>query len=254
MRGSKYGENTARTFSVKVNAPQLLEKQLSKRARKGEYGFIMLSTSTDPYVPIEEELKLTRKLLELILKYRFPVEVATKSKLVLRDLDILKEIDQKAVLPSDLKSKLKHGVIITFSISTLNKKLAKILKPGASTPEERLATMQKCKREGFLVGVSFIPVLPFLSDSEEQLDKMIKTAKDYEADLVFVGGLTLFGKGPADCKILHYKFLEKHHPELISKYNSLFKGSYAPLKEYQRHLELKAKRICEKHGIRKGIL
>ena len=89
IRGSKYGENMAKTLSVKINAPELLEKQLSRRAKRGEYGVIVLSSSTEPYMPIEEKLKLTRKLLEIILKYRFPVEIATKSKLVLRDLDLL---------------------------------------------------------------------------------------------------------------------------------------------------------------------
>ena len=209
IRESKYGENMARTLSVKVNALELLEKQLSRRAKKGEYGIIALSSSTEPYMPIEEKLKLTRKLLEIILKYKFPVHVITKSKLILRDLDLLKEIDKTAILPYDLKPKIKRGVIISFSISTLDEKLAKILEPGAPTPKERLETMQKCKKEGFLVGVDYIPVLPFLSDSEEQLDEMIKTAKEYEADFVFVGVLTLFGNKSADCKPLYYKFLEK---------------------------------------------
>ena len=67
IRGSKYGENMAKTLSVKINAPELLEKQLSRRAKRGEYGIIALSSSTEPYMPIEEKLKLTRKLLEIIL-------------------------------------------------------------------------------------------------------------------------------------------------------------------------------------------
>lgn len=177
IRGSKYRENMAKNLSAKVNAPELLEKQLLKSIEKGEYGIIALSSSTEPYMPIEEEFKLTRKLLELILKYSFPVEVATKSKLVLRDLDLLKEIRWKAILPDDLKPKLKCGAIISFSISTLNEKLAKILEPGAPNPTERLETMQKCKENGFLTGVCFIPVLPFLSDSEENLEETIKTVK-----------------------------------------------------------------------------
>ena len=80
----------AKTLSVKINAPELLEKQLSRRAKRGEYGIIALSSSTEPYMPIEEKLKLTRRLLNIILKYRFPVEIATKSKLVLRDVDLLR--------------------------------------------------------------------------------------------------------------------------------------------------------------------
>lgn len=253
-RGSKYGENMAKSLSAKTNAPEILEKQLSRRVKKGEYGIIAFSSSTEPYMPIEEKLKLTRRLLEIILKYRFPVHVLTKSKLVLRDLDLLKEIDKSAILPTDLKPKLNRGTIISFSISTLDEKLAKILEPGAPKPKERLETMQKCEEEGFLTGVCFIPVLPYLSDTEEQLDEMIKTAEEYGADFCLVGALTLFGNGPADCKTLYYKFLEKRYPELIPKYKSLFRIFFQPSKEYQKELEGNAKRLCEKYGIKNRII
>ena len=253
-RGSKYGENMAKTLSVKINAPNILEKQLSRRAKKGEYGIIALSSATEPYMPIEKKLKLTRRLLKIILKYKFPVEVATKSTLVLRDLDLLKEIDKNAILPADLKPKLKHGAIISFSISTLNEKLAKILEPGAPKPLKRLETMKRCKEEGFFTGVCFIPVLPFLSDSEKQIEEMIKTAKEYGADFIFVGGLTLFGRGSADCKTLYYKFLEEYYPELVPKYKSLYKIFFAPPKEYQKELEKKSRELCKKYGIKNKII
>ncbi|NAZ24437.1 MAG: radical SAM protein [Thermofilum sp.] len=217
IRGSKFGESMAKTLSVKVNSPELLEKELSRRARKGEYGIIALSSSTEPYMPIEEKLKLTRKLLEIILKYKFPVHVLTKSKLVLRDLNLLKEIDKNAVLPSDLKPKLKHGAIISFSVSTLDEKLARILEPGAPAPKERLETMKKCREKGFLTGVCYIPVLPFISDREEQLDEMIKVAKEHGANYVLVGALTLFGNGPADCKTPLLQIPGKIFPRACTK-------------------------------------
>jgi DNA repair photolyase len=254
VRGSKYGENMADTLSAKINTPELLEKELLRRARKEEYGIIALSSATEPYLPVEEKLKLTRKSLETMLKYKFPVEVATKSKLVLRDLDLLKEIDKEAILPQDLRPKLKHGVIISLSISTLDEKLARILEPGAPPPKERLETMRRCKEEGFLAGTCYIPALPFLSDSEERLNEMLKMAKDYGADFAFVGGLTLFGNGPVDCKTLYYKFLEKHHPELVPKYKSLYRIFFAPPKEYQSELEEKAKKLYQKYGIRNRIV
>jgi DNA repair photolyase len=244
----------AKTLSVKVNAPELLEKQLSRRGKKGEYGIIALSSSTEPYMQIEKKLGLTRKLLEIILKYRFPVHVLTKSTMILRDLDLLREIDGNAILPDDLKPKLKHGVIISFSISTLDEKLTKILEPGAPKPIERFETMKKCKEEGFFTGVCFIPVLPFLSDSEEQLMETTRTAKEYGADFILVGALTLFGKGPADCKTFYYKFLEKHYPKLVQKYKSLYRIFFAPSKEYQKELWEKSKRLCEKYGIKNRII
>lgn len=254
IRGSKYGENMAKTLSVKINAPELLEKQLLRRAKKGEYGIIALASATDPYIPIENDLKMTRRLLEIILDYKFPVEIATKSKLILRDVDILKKIDKNAILPGDLKPKLKHGAIISFSISTLDANLARILEPRAPTPMQRLETMKRCREEGFLVGVNFIPVLPFLSDSEEELDKTIRTVKEYGADFIFVSGLTLFGNGSADSKTLYYKFLEKYYPELVQKYKSLYRIFFAPLKEYQKGLDETSKRFCEQYGIKNRII
>lgn len=254
IRGSKYGENMAESLSVKVNAPELLERQLSRRAKKREYGIIALSSSTEPYMPIEEKLNLTRRLLEIILKYKFPVEVVTKSELVLRDLDLLKKIDENANLPADLKPKLKHGTIISFSISTLDEKLAKLIEPGAPAPAKRMEIMNKCKEEGFFTGACFIPVLPFLSDSDEQLEETIKTVKEYGGDFIFVGALTLFGKGSADCKTLYYNFLKKHYPELLPNYENLYRNFLAPSKEYQKKLEEKSKSLCKKYGIKNGII
>lgn len=249
-RGSKYGTHLTNSLSVKINAPELLEKQLSRRAKRKEYGIIAIASSTEAYLPIEEKYKITRKLLEIILWYKFPINIGTKSTLILRDLDILKEIDQSAILPEDLRPKLKHGAIISFSLSTLDEKLAKIFEPGAPSPKERLKTAKKCKDEGFFVGLNFIPVLPFLSDSDEQLEEMVKTAKMYDFDFIFVGGLTLFGDG----KKLFYKVLEKHFPELVPKYKKLFRVFFAPPKSYQESLENKARELCKRYGVKYRII
>ena len=90
-----------------------------------------------------------------------------------------------------------------------------------------------------MTGVNFIPVLPFLSDSDEQMEQMVKTARDYGAEFALVGTLTLFGEG----KKLYYKTLEKHFPGLVPKYKSLFRIFFAPPKEYQKELEEKSKRL-----------
>jgi DNA repair photolyase len=249
IKGSKYGGDE---LAAKINAPEILDRQLRQRARKKEYGIIALSTSTEPYMHLERKLELSRMILQKILKYKFPVEIATKSKLVLRDLDVLERIDNAAILPADLQ-RLGRGAIISFSISTLDEGLAKIVEPGAPSPKERLETMLKCKQEGFLVGINYIPVLPYLSDSEEDLDEMIRAAKDHGADYVLVGSLTLFGEKASDCKTLYYKFLNEHFPELIPKYKSLFGNSFAPGKRYEAKLAKVAERLCEKYGIKNRI-
>ena len=103
---------------------------------------------------------------------------------------MLEEIDKNAILPADLK--LNRGVLITISLSTLDDDIAKIFEPNAPRPKDRLEVLQAVKDEGFRAGIAYIPVLPFISDC--QLEDMIKTAKDFEADYVFVGALSLYAK------------------------------------------------------------
>lgn len=99
-----------------------------------------------------------------------------------------------------------------------------------------------------------MPVLPFLTDSEKELDEAISAVKKYGADYIFIGGLTLFGKGDADSKTLYYKFLSKNHPDLIPKYISLYRIFFAPPKEYQNNLYKTSQRLCEAHGIKNSII
>lgn len=254
IHGSKYGGEDTTTLQVKVNAPEVLYRQLKNRAMKREYGFIGLGSSTDPYPPLEKDLKLTRELLKIIYRFKFPVNVSTKSKLILRDMELLKKMDEKVIIPSRFKGKLEHGVIISFSFSTVDPLLTEIFEPGCSTVEERLKTMQIFKNEGFLVGANLMPLLPFLSDSEEELDKMIGKMKEYGADFILVAGLTLFGDKPSDCKVRYFDALEKHFPELVGKTKKLFGGSFAPPEKYQHDLAKLAEKLAAKHGIKTGIL
>lgn len=136
----------------------------------------------------------------------------------------------------------------------MDERVAEIFEPGAPAPKERLETLSACKNEGFLVGANFIPVLPFISDSDEQLETMIQTAKAHGADFVLVGGLTLFGDGPADCRTLYYRALEKYEVELVPRYKKLFRAFFAPPRAYQNELEAKSRRLCTKYGMQYGIL
>ena len=254
IQGSKYGGDHSNNLSIKVNAPEILIKQLKNRAFKREYGIIVVGSSTDPYLPIEENLGLTRELLQIIYRFKFPVHIITKSNLILKDLDILRKINASANLPSDLKTKLNHNVIVSFSFSTIDNKLAGIFEPGAPSPRERLQTMQKLKEEGFLVGANLMPVLPFLSDTEVNLDKMIKEMKYHGADFVLVGGLTLFGDKSTDCKVRYFEILDKYFPEISDKTRKLFRNSFYPPKNYQRVLSERSEKICRKYGIKNNII
>jgi DNA repair photolyase len=253
IRGSKYGENMEEGLAVKINAPQVLDRQLAFRIKKGQHGIIALASATDPYIRAEENYKITRQLLEVILKHRFPVLMITKSEMILRDLDILKEIGRQAIHAPEFREKIP-GVILSFSLSTLNNEVASTLEPGAPLPMKRLETMQQCKDAGFLTGVNCIPVLPFISDSYAQIEEMVSAAGKYGADYVLIGSLTLFGKLPADSKILYYKFLQRKFPHLVGEYKKLYRIFFAPPKSYLAELDRKADEICKKYHMRRGIL
>jgi len=249
VRGSKYGERMGNHLAVKVNAPSLLAMELSKRAGKGEHGFIALSSETEPWMNIERTYEVTRRCLRVIARYRFPVHCLTKSSLILRDLDILEEVDKTAILPEDLR-KVGHGALITFSISVLDERAARLFEPGAPSPRERLETLWKVREAGLHAGIAYIPILPFISDNDEHLEEMIKKAKEFQASYVFVGSLTLYGAG----KRLYYSIIEKHFPELLPGYERLYGNSNQPSKAYQRKLEERAKALCKKYGVKYKIL
>lgn len=252
-RGSKYGEHQAPGLAVKINGPQVLVKQLKNRARKREYAFIALGSATDPYLPVEEEYQVTHEFLRIILRFHFPVHVLTKSPLILRDLDLLHKIGEKASIPQELQDRLDQGAILSFSFSTMDPELARIFEPGAPGPEVRLKTMKKCKEAGFMVGAVFMPLLPFLSDTEESLDYMIGRVKKQGADFVLAAGLTLFGEGPDDCKTRYYETLEQYFPAKVGETRALFGESFAPSRKYQRELYLRVKNLSQKHDIRNRI-
>jgi DNA repair photolyase len=254
IRGSKYGENMDDGLAVKTNALEILEKQLAARARKNQFGFVAVGSGTDAYIRHEQKYMMTEGMLRLFLKYRFPVFISTKCTLIKRDIALLKEIDKAAILPEDLKSKLKRGLILSVSVSTVDEKVSDILEPGAASPLARLELVQHLKHEGFLVGVNAIPVLPFISDTEESLEKIIAKAKENEADYILVGGLTLFGDGIADSRTLFYRFLERYEPSLLPKYEQLYGTNfYAPF-TYQDQLKARSGKLCRKYNIRNSIL
>ena len=239
---------------VKTNSLEILEKQLSARAKKSQYGFVAVGSAIDAYMHHEEKWKLTEGTLKLLLKYRFPVFISTKCALILRDVDLLKEIDKTAILPGDLRQNLNRGVILCVSISTMNNHITNILEPGALPPQQRLHVLQELKGHGFLVGVNAIPTLPLISDTEEELENTIVSAKQASADYILVGGLTLFGSQPADSKTLYFQFLKKYDSSLIPKYEKMYGSNFFPPKYYLEKLGKKAMNLCAKHQVRASIL
>jgi len=254
IRGSKYGLNMDNGLAVKVNALEILDKQLAARAKRNQYGIVTVGSATDAYIYHEQRLRMTEGMLKLLLKHRFPVFISTKCTLITRDIELVKKIDQAAILPHNLQDTLKRGVILCVSISTLDEKITNTLEPGATSPLQRLQLVKRLKEEGFLVGINAIPVLPFISDTDQELEKIISAAKECHADYILVGGLTLFGNGIADNKTLFFRFLERYDASLIPKCQQLYaSNSYAAF-SYQNELKEKVQRLCKKYSIRNSIL
>ncbi len=253
IRGSKYGTNLESSLSVKINAVELLDRQLSTRARKYQYGFIVLSSATDPYLKIEEKYQLTRDALKVILKHKFPVHIITKSDLIERDFDLLEQIDREARLPDDL-SELKRGTIISFSFSTLQDEVARIFEPGATPPGKRIVAVQKTINRGFLTGISLMPLIPYISDTTEQLNLVFSTFRKMGADYVLPATITLYGNEKADSKTLMLGAIKKHYPELVTKYNKFFSASSEMPYYYQNAFYKKMKELCAVHGLKNDII
>ncbi|MBL7864169.1 MAG: radical SAM protein [Cyclobacteriaceae bacterium] len=236
IRGSKYGIHMEQKLVVKENAVDVLEKQLTNKAKKNQFGIVVLASATEPYLQLEGELKITRQFLELLAHYRFPVHVITKSDLVLRDLDLLKKIDANAILPKDLEHHLTNRAFITFSFSTLDEKISRIFEPGATSPGRRLETLKAVIDQGIHAGVSLMPLLPHLTDSQEAIDGYYRTFHQMRVHYLFPASLTLFGSGASDSMSLVFGAIEKHFPELLTSYRKLYASGFRVDKNYQEEL------------------
>ncbi len=249
IHGGRYGKRIG-GIAVKINAPSLLERELRNLYKAKKFGFIALSSSTEPWQPIENRYMITRKCLEIVLRYRFPIHVLTKSDLVLRDFNILKLINENAILPVDLSDKINCGLFLTVSLSTIDEGIARIFEPHAPPPSRRLDIIEKAVNNGICAGVAYIPVLPYISDSTDTLEEMVLEAKSHGARYVFFGALTLEGKG----KRAFFSIIEREFPELLNKYQRLYRTSFQPSREYQNRLYSIARSLCRKYNVKYSLL
>jgi DNA repair photolyase len=251
INGSKYAEDTD-NYYVKTNAPDLVYKTLKKKFQSKEKAMFLLGSASDPYMPIENELFITRDILHTFQRFKYPIHIITKSDLILRDIDILKKINKLAILPDDLTN-LKSKVVISFSFSILNDKIAKIFEPKAPLVSERLNTMKTLANEGFNVGASFMPILPFLSDSEEEIANSMGILKDFNCNYVIPGSMSLFGDKENSSRIKYYKTIEKYFPDISKDTENLFENKEYPSSYYQNSLYKKVGKIANKYGIKTRI-
>ncbi len=193
---------------VKVNAIELLRRELpGKRVR----GVIGTGSMSDPYTPVEKTYNLTGQALELFAMYRFPVHIITKSDLVLKDLDTLETINQTQAN-------------ISFTLTTAAADLAVKVEPGAPRPSARFRAMAKLASHGIHTGVVMMPILPFLEDSKENIQNILKQASDSGATYVIASlGMTLRDRQRA----YYYDKLDRLFPGVSDQYRARFGDRYS---------------------------
>ncbi len=182
---------------VKENGAELLEKEFRKKSYKPD--IIIFSGNTDCYQPIESKLKITRRALEVCLKYRNPVGLITKNSLVQRDIDILREMNELNLIS------------VTISITSLDKALISKMEPRTSVPMKRLETIEKLSENNIPVGVNLAPIIPGLND--EEIPAILKAASERGAQ--FAGCILL--RLPYSVKDLFIKWLNDEFPDRANK-------------------------------------
>ena len=219
-------------IEIKSNAIELLEKSLKSKRKKCMIG---MGSMTDPYIPLEKEIKNTRKSLELIYKYGFGATLITKSSSIIRDLDILKAINSKT------------KCVIQMTLTTFDEKLCKIIEPNVSSTKERFETLKILNQNNIPTIVWFTPVLPFINDTEENLTGIL----DY-CIKANVYGIICFGMGVTlrdGNREYFYEKLDKYFPRLKEKYIKTYGTNYilnSPNNQYLRNIFYKT---CQKYKI-----
>ncbi len=209
---------------IKTNAPEVLAREVKRRP----VGRVMLSSVCDAWQPVEKETLLTRRCLEILLPRGYEISALTKSALARRDLDLL------------ATGNVDFGVTVT----TLDPHLARIIEPGSSPPSVRLAVLAEAKNKGIRSYAFVGPLLPFLSDTEENITSLLKAIKNIGVDYFYLDKLNLrYGVWPALLKLLH-----EHYPALLADYRKIFFKNSARM-AYLTDLSSRARRIAGELGI-----
>jgi len=225
-RFSHSGESWGSFVDVKVNAPQVLAREV-KRKRLGR---VFLSSVCDGWQPREARYGLTRQCLETLLHYRFPVSILTKNALAERDFDLL----------ASSKVEVEFGVTIT----TFNESLRQLVEPRSSPSVERLKVLQEARRLGIRTYAFLGPLMPVLSDKEEDLNQLFNAVKDAGVDYFYVDRLNpRFGVWPSLKGIL-----QKHFPDLVEVYRKLLYDERAR-EEYSRRLVTTINLLARRQGL-----
>ncbi len=229
--------------TVKVNAIEVLQRELDPKRKRTPFkgGFIMVGGGVgDSYQPIEKKYQLTRKALNLIYEHKFPVHMLTKSTLIKRDIDILKKINEQ------------NRAIVSFSFSSVDDKISTIFEPGVPHPDERLRTLSLFKNEGIACGMFLLPVIPFVTDTQELMEETIKKAVDAGVDFIIFDGMTLKNGKQKEYFI---NVLKRYNPKLTTEYDNIYTGDKwgNATQDYYNSINQLFKTTAKKYKISKRI-
>lgn len=212
-RAEKYqvGGDFGREVTVKTNAVELLEKELdlSRKRTPWKKGFILVGGGVgDSYQPPESKYRLTRATLELMIRFKHPVHILTKSTLVERDLDLLTTINRST------------RALVSMSFSSMDRDISRRFEPGVPPPEERLSMLRRFKNQGIAVGVFLMPVIPYVTDTHQILEHSLQKTAEAGMDYLIFGGMTL---KPGRQQEYLFSFLTDCYPHLLEKYHFLYR-------------------------------
>jgi DNA repair photolyase len=211
------GRDFEREIVVKVNAPERLRAELARPSWKGEH--IALGTNTDPYQWVEGRYKLMRGIWEVMIAARNPSSVLTKSPLLLRDLDLMRELNDVTEFTAAL------------SVPTIDERAWRATEPHTPSPRARLEAVAELNRAGIRTGILVAPLMPGINDDPEQIAEILKLAD--EAGAVFVRGIGLHLRG--EVRQVFMQWLQANRPDLVGRYRQLYRrGAYAPVQERRR--------------------
>jgi DNA repair photolyase len=226
-----YGEDFNSQIVVKVNAPDLLRKELTAKSWKGEH--IAMGTNVDPYQRAEGRYKLMRGILEALRDFANPFSILTKGSLILRDIDLLQQCADVAEVGTNV------------SVGFVDKEMWRSLEPGTPSPAKRLEVCRALNEACIPCGVLMAPIIPFLTDSPQHLAATVRQIAESQA--THITPIVLHLRTGAREWFMHW--VRENHPELVQRYERLYpRSAYAP-KAYQEEITGRVHELSEKYGI-----
>lgn len=215
---------------IKTNIVDELEKQLKSKSWKHE--IINIGSVTDSYQKIEKEYKIMPEILKLLIKYKNPAIISTKSKLILRDYDLIDEL-----------SRITY-INIASTVTTTDKEVSSLLEPNADTPKERFEVLKTFRKTNASVGLHTMPIIPYLTDSPENFESLFYFAKESNVHYAYLGTLYLRG----ETRKFFFNFIQKNYPHLYKNIYMLFNNRERKI-EYKNSLYKLINPIRNKYSV-----